>query len=173
MSWYMLLPNPTLNIIIWFAILFFIGIVGAIIYFVQDWLRSDTVVMVNKDGSLDITTRVIKKDERISGRIERGKHTYMLEPKGVHTSKSFPQWKKIYVFDEGSPMPRILEYKKDAWFSTDTVQKVVNDTRIKQMTKEAIDPGLKLFIILGAIGGICAALASGIMLLMQLGIIGK
>lgn len=173
MSWFMLVANPMMNIIIWACLVFMLAMFGIVVYFMQQWLRSDTIMIVNKDGSLSMTTRIINKDERISGKIQRGKHTYILEPAGVHTSKGFPQWKKIYVFDEGIPMPRKIEYKKDAWFSTETITKILNDTRIKMLTKEPIDANLRLFIILGAIGGICGALAGGITLLIELGIIKK
>jgi hypothetical protein len=173
MVWYQLVANPTLNIVVWCSIGFFVLIVGAIIYFIQEWLRSDWLVFVNKDQSINIEQRIVSKEERISGQLKKGKHTYLLEPQGVHTTKSFPQWKKIYVFDEGSPLPRKVEYKKDAWFSTETVQKILNDTRIKMLTKEPIDANLKLFIILGAIGGILGALSSAVILLIELGVIGK
>lgn len=141
-------------------------------WFLQDWLRSDTLIFINKDGSISTNTRVIKKDERIAGKIQKGKHTYTLDPLGVHTVKTFPQWKKIYVFDEGCPMPRRLNYRKDYWFSTETITKVLNDTRLKMLTKEPIDANTKLFIMLGAIGGLLACLSSGIVLLLELGIIG-
>jgi hypothetical protein len=170
---FMLVANPTLNIILWIMIVFFLVIMGVCIYFLQEWLRSDTIMIVNKDGSIRIKTRIITKDERIAGQIKDGKHTYILEPMGVHTSKSFPQWKKIYVFDEGISMPRKIEYRKDAWFSTETIQKILNDTRIKMLTKEALDPQIKLFIILGAIAGFLAAVASIINLMINLGIIKK
>ena len=172
MVWYMLLPNPMLNIVIWVCMLFILIICLAIVYFMWDWLRSDMFIFVNKDGTLEITSKVVSADARISGKFQRGKHTYLLEPKAVHNKKNFPQWKKVFVFDEGSPMPRVLGYKKDAWFSTETITKILNDTRIKMLTKEPIDANLKLFIILGAIGGVCSAIGMVIMLAMQLGLIG-
>lgn len=172
MSWYMLVANPVLNVVLWLSMFMILGIVGVIIYFMYDWLKSDVFIFVNKDGSLEISSKVIPRDNRISGKFQKGKHTYLLEPDAVHTKKNFPQWKKVYVFDEGSPMPRVLGYKKDAWFSTETITKILNDTRIKMLTKEPIDANLKLFIILGAIGGIAGAFASAITLAMQLGIFG-
>ena len=171
MAWYMLVANPMLNMIIWVFGVFFLGMIGACIYFIQEWLRSDTLIFVNKDNTIDVITRIIKKEERIAGKIERGKHDYLMEPAGVTNTKKFPQWRKIFVWDEGIPTPRQILYRKDAWFGTETVQKILNDTRIKQMTKDPIDPQTKMFIILGAAGGILAALASAVVLLIELGII--
>lgn len=173
MAWYMLVANPMLNIIIWCFGVFTLLMFGIIIYFAQDWLRSDTLIFVNKDGTISITSRVIKKDERIAGKIEKGKHTYLLESTAVTNSKTFPQWRKIYIYDEGISLPRKIEYRKDTWFSTETITKILNDTRIKMLTKEPIDAQTKLFILLGALAGFLAAGASVINLLINLGIIKK
>ena len=162
-----------ITIILWIAGVFFFSMMGICIYFLQQWLRSDTIIFVNKDGTIDIKTRIIKKDERVKGYIQKGKFTYALEPTGIHNTKSFPNWKKIYIWDEGISMPRKVEYRKDFWFSPETITKILNDTRIKMLTKEPIDPATKIFILLGAIAGILAAIASIINLAISLGIIGK
>ena len=165
MVWYQLVANPTLNLVVWICIVFMLIIGAIIVYFLWDWLRSDVFIFVNKDGSLETFQKVVPSNNRIAGKIQKGKHTYLLEPKAVHTKRNFPQWKKIYVFDEGSPLPRLLQYKKDAWFSTETITKILNDTRIKMLTQEPIDAKLKAFIILGAVGGICSAIASNFSLI--------
>jgi len=158
-----------MTLILWVCGLFFIGIMGMMVYFIQDWMRSDWLIWVGKDNSLGITQRIIKKEERIQGKVEFSDKLYNLTD--AHTSSTFPKWKKIYVFDEGFPVGRRLEHRKDSWYSPQTLQKIVNDVRIKMLTKEPIDKNTKLFIILGAIAGFLAALASLVSLAINLGII--
>jgi len=165
----MFVPNPLLNIVIWFCIGFILLIVAIVVYFIQEWLRSDWLVWINKDHTISLGQRIIKKEERVLGRIEKGDKLYSLAD--AHNSKGFPQWKKIYVFDEGFPVGRKLEHRKDNWYSPQTLQKIVNDVRIKMLTKEPIDANTKLFIILGAIAGFLAAIASLVSLAINLGII--
>ena len=166
---FMFVPNPLLNIVIWFCIGFILLIVGIMVYFVQEWLRSDWIIWVNKDNTISLSQRIIKKSERILGKIEKGDKFYCLTD--AHNSKGFPQWKKIYVFDEGFPVGRMILHRKDCWYSPQTVMKIVNDSRIKMLTKEPIDANTKLFIILGAIAGFLAAIASLVSLAINLGII--
>ena len=158
-----------MTLIFWVCGLFFVGIMGMMVYFIQDWMRSDWLIWVGKDNSLGITQRIIKKEERIQGKVEFSDKLYNLAD--AHTSSTFPKWKKIYVFDEGFPVGRRLEHRKDSWYSPQTLQKIVNDVRIKMLTKEPIDKNTKLFIILGAIAGFLAALASLVSLAINLGII--
>ena len=168
---FQLVANPVLNIVLWVSGFFLLGMMGVIAYMVKEWAKSDYLIWVNKDGSLTITQRVIKKDERIATKVEFGDKVYSLAD--AHTSRGFPPWKKVYVFDEGFPVGRRLEHRKDSWYSPQTLQKIVNDVRIKMLTKEPLDEKTKMFIILGAIAGFLAALASLISLAINLGIIGK
>ena len=168
---FMLVANPVLNLVIWISGLLLLGMVGVIVYFGYQWAKSDWLVWVNKDNSLTITQRVISKDERIATKVEFGDKVYSLAD--AHTSRGFPPWKKVYVFDEGFPVGRRLEHRKDSWYSPQTLQKIVNDVRIKMLTKEPLDEKTKMFIILGAIAGFLAAIASLVSLAINLGIIGK
>ena len=166
---FMIVSNPLFNMIIWICIVFMLVIFSIMVYFIQQWMRSDWLIWVNKDGSISINQRIIKKSDRISGKIENGDKTYLLAD--AHTSRSFPYWKKVYVWDEGFPVGRKILHRKDFWYSPQTVQKIINDSRIKMLTKEPIDSKTKMFIILGAIGGFLGGLAGLISLAMSLGII--
>ena len=167
---FMFVPDPMINIIIWICLGFILLMFGIAGWFIQEWMRSDWLIWINKDNSITIQQRIIKKDERIAAKIETNNNK-MYSLALPHTSKSFPYWKKIYIFDEGLPIGRRLEHRKDVWYSPETLMKIVNDVRIKMLTKEPIDKNTKLFIILGAVAGFLAAIASAISLLINLGVI--
>ena len=168
-----LVANNLVNTLLWIMI----GMIGSImlwaLYELQKWLRSDTLIFVNKDGTVDIKSRVIKSSERIAGKIEKGKHTYLIETEGVMNTKLFPYWRKIYMWDEGQSVPRKILYRKDMWFGTETITKILNDTRIKMMTKEPIDPALKMWLVIGAGAAVLSFLISVVNLLITTGVIKK
>jgi len=130
-------------------------------------LLKDRIIIVNKDGSLSFYNKKLKGKNRI----EIEKKTYPLDSKAVHTIKGLFFWKKVYIFDEGSVMPRKILFKKDVWADAGTITKIINDEQVMMLSKKAIDPGTKLFIIFGAVGGILASISSAVLLAMELGLI--
>ena len=138
-----------------------------LVYQIILWLMKDRVILVNKDNSLSFYT-VNTKNKTF---IVIDKKTYPLDSEAVHTTKGKLFWKKTYVFNENSSKPRKLTYIKDVQLSAESITKVMNDDAIQRLSKKAIDPGLQMMLILGAIGGLLASVASIVLLLRDLGII--
>ena len=147
----------------------FFGLLASLTWQLASTIFKSKIIMITKDNSFRV---ISKKPAKGSAKIKIGEGIYNLSPEAVIPDRGFMFWRKWYVFDEGNPNPRIIQYDKNyKWVSAEGVLRIINDEHIKAMTQQVITPQIKLFIIMGALGGLLACLTSGVLLLIQLGII--
>lgn len=154
-----------LSTILWIMTSILVISLLIVLYLFWKDINKDRMFIITRDNKLAIK----KINRKMQGKIQLGKGTYILE--GAIPNLTFPPWRQNYFFDEDTPTPRKISYKKNEWYGTDTITKIINDEHLKQLTQEAITPQIKLFIILGAISGFLSLLSSIIILANITGLI--
>lgn len=136
-----------------------------ITYFTMDWLKkffSDKIMILDKTNRW----KMHYKNTYGAESINIGKKKYFL--------KGTPPLNKLgrafFVFSENKPMPLELNYNKAGWLSAETLKDVINNKIVQQIVKPT-ERIVEILLILGAIGGVIAGLASVVNLLISTGVI--
>ncbi len=155
------------SLLVWTAVFFIfslmISILYTIYYFYSKYNKKDIALIIDKTNKW----RMHYLNFTGKGRITVEGKTYVLaQDCGKLNSKG----KALYVFSENKPTPLNWEYNKAKWLDADTLMSVINNDIVKQIVKPT-DAARDMLILLGAIGGILAGLASILILLIQVGVI--
>lgn len=145
------------------ASLFFLGIAVTfcIMYFRLKW--TDKLIFIDKSKRWWMLEKNIKQEEVIN--IDKmaystHKDAALLNRKG----------KALFIFSVNNPLPMKLDWKSSEWLSSETLMNTINNELIKKLVQ--LESKIKdLFLLLGAIGGIIAGIASVIILLRTYGAI--
>lgn len=138
-----------------------------IIYFLFKWIRhtySDIIIFISRDGRFNIKYTKLKDAKKVDyadGEYKLVEDSAILNRKG----------KSLYVFSVGNPVPLLLRYKKAEWLSSESIKAMLNNELIQKIVNP-VNSTEKVLLLIGALGGIIAGLASLIILAMELGIIG-
>ncbi len=151
---------------IWGTIVFIFLLLGGGGYFIFSLIKkfyTDIVIMIDKNNRWRIFYQKIKGRSSL----KMGTKSYMFLPDaGLLNYKG----KALYVFSEDKPEPMAIGYKKVSWLDASSLSGVINNKLVQQIIKP-VDKFVDMLIILGAIGGILAGLASILILLIQTGVI--
>lgn len=127
------------------------------------WL-SDKIMIIDKNNRWKIYhTRLRGVDEKKIG----GK-TYIFDSKsGLLNIRG----KAFFLFSENNPAgAKIIEHKKVEWLDGKSLTGFINNKLAQQIIKPT-DKLIDTLIVIGAIGGIIAGLASVVILLIETGVI--
>jgi hypothetical protein len=139
------------------------GIVAIIIYYWKKY-NKDVILLIDKSNRF----LLYYVDIGGSKNVKIGEHAYFFNE---DCAKLNTRGKALYIFSQGKPTPLKIDYNKHAWLDSDTLLPVINNELVKQIVKPT-DPAKEMMILLGAIGGVVAGIASIVILLIQLGIVG-
>ena len=78
--------------------------------------------------------------------------------------------KALLIYSDNNPMPLKIKYNTAEWLSSETLMETINNELIKLMV-QLQDKIKDIFLIIGAIGGLIAGIASVIILLRTYGAI--
>lgn len=110
------------------------------------FLFKPLVIIVTRDNGL----RLVRKSSK-DGMFDIGDGVYPEDADAVIPDKGKLFWRRIFVFDEGSAKPRIIQHRKDVWLSNKAIKKVINDEHIKAMSSKILEDKDKAMIYLAAI----------------------
>ena len=161
--------SKVFNMPLWMIVSFFTYIVilkGLILYLVWQWYKRrllDRIIFIDKNN------RWIEYPISLKGKqtIARKENEYVLQPdKGLLNSRG----KALYIFSEGKPAPLKLDYNSHEWLDSKSIMGVLQNKYVQQIVKPT-DKFVDLILILGAIGGFLAFIASVINILIATGVI--
>ena len=151
---------------IWTTLGFILVLIGAVLFIIYlRWTENNTdkIIFFDKNMRWSMEARNVKYMDVL----EKNKKTYFLTENFGHLNN---KGKSLYIFNENNAQPlKIVEHKSE-WLSPESLKGVINNKLVQLMLKPS-DKFVDTLLILGACGGMVAGLASGVILLIQLGVI--
>lgn len=77
--------------------------------------------------------------------------------------------KSLFIFSENKPAPMKISYNESKWLTSESIMSILNNTLIQKLVKTS-DSLKDNFILIGAVGGMIAGIASIVILLKQFGV---
>lgn len=153
------------EIVVWMVLAFIFILMGSIILLIMrimSNIKSDKVLFIDKNNRWRL------ENDNFAGKtkISREKAVYYLSEDGGMVNK---RGKSLYVFSENKPQPMKLKYNKSQWLDSTSLKGMINNDLVQLIIKSGKKDDMLL--VLGAIGGLIAGLASVIILLIQLEVI--
>ncbi len=100
-----------------------------------------------------------------------GKNKFMLKEKAYFLSEDSSllseKGKALFIFSENKPHPLKLTYNKSSWLDSESLKNLINNNLLQMLLKA--NKRESFIVIIGAIGGIIAGLASVITLIIVSG----
>ena len=106
-----------LMIVLWIMLAILISILIWVLY----EINAPLLIIIQKELGLKLIRKRPKGDKFIID----GK-AYVMDNKGAHPERGFFFWRTIFVYDEGSPSPRLLTYKKNEYIDGGSLKKLID-----------------------------------------------
>ncbi len=156
----------TLHPLIFYFLLFLMIVfaVGFIWILWEYWkiFIKDTLIFIDKSNRWSMVK------DKISGlnSYTHNQKKYMLADNCSLLNK---KGKSLFIFSENKPVPLKLSYNDNKWLTSESIMSILNNDLIQKLVKtsDSFKDGL---ILLGAIGGFIAGIASIVILLKQFGV---
>lgn len=165
----MLPLNTPISMPLWF--IYSLGFILFLLFIVIYWLTRSLIINRFTDHIifLDKNQRWKLIYDKISG-----KETYSYKNKTYHLNPDAGllnvKGKALYLFTENVPTPLKFAKAKTEWLDSESLDGVIKNKIVQQIVKPT-DKFMDMLMMFGAIGGILACIASGIVLLITLGIL--
>jgi hypothetical protein len=135
-------------------------------FFIYNWYKryiSDTLVFIDPSNRFEIVKDKITSKTTYN---YKNKKYFLTDKSSLLNRKG----RSLYIFSQNKPAPMQVSYNNASWISSETLLTMINNDLIRQFakTKGSIEDAI---LMLGAIGGMIAGIASVIILLKTFGVI--
>lgn len=152
--------------ILWFIIIFIFSLlifIAFLIYKYYSFFLKDIMIIIDKNNRWRlIYTKFTGDKKEIDNKVY-----FLTENHGILNRKG----KALFIFSENRPNPLQLGYNSAKWLTGESLMGIINNKLAQQIVKPK-DNFKDILYLYGSIGGLIAGLASVIILLIQLGVIG-
>ena len=152
--------------IFWFIMFYALALKGIIAWLIIKYIKrynTDLMLMIDKNNRWTLI------NQNFSGKTEtkvKDKAYFLQEKCGLVNKRG----KALYVFAQNKPQPLQLDYNKSKWLDSKSLMAIINN-KLVQMIVKPKENVRDILILLGAIGGLVAGVASVVNLLKTTGVI--
>ncbi len=165
MSWLTFkIPLPSWVIICFF--LLYLVFMGVIVYFVLKWWAEksgDRIVIIDKNNRWNIMSFFLKGQKQFK---YKDVSYNILDNVALLNKKG----KVLLVYSEGKPTPLKIGYNENKWLDSESLKSILSNTIIQKILSPS-NKTMDIIILMGALGGIIAGIASLLILLKTFGLL--